>query len=177
MFSLLKVEVAGVILHFFRHLQSYAVFDDHGALLDTFTSVTREVVPYLANLVNFHISLVTNRTSRLRRLLLLFSFCRFTSIKTRAGTLAGLGLNLGYIKDYKKNMAEYHTGIRPNRFYELSAKRTALKTTIAEAEARVKVIKGVLSRLRTSSRILSLMSIRTHSKRRSTSWYTRLKHF
>ncbi|MBZ5503998.1 MAG: hypothetical protein LAO78_00800 [Acidobacteriia bacterium] len=149
-FSLLKVEVAGVILHFFRHLQAYAVFDENGALLYTFTSVSREVGPYLANLVNFHISLITKTNVKITPPPPAFFFLPFYIDQDKSWDSSWAGFaNLGYIKDYKKNMAEYHTGIRPNRFYELSTKRAALKTTIAEIEARVKVIKGVLSRLRT----------------------------
>lgn len=146
--SLLKCDIGGEIYYFFRRRQLYAVFDREGELIQSFSSVVKGIGPYFADLVDFRISLLTKQDEEIVPPPAFFLLPFYVDQdKSWESTWSGFA-NLGFVKDYKRQMAEYHTGIRPNRYYELSAKRTSLKTKISKAEGEIAVMNGVLGRLR-----------------------------
>lgn len=126
----------------------FAVFDNNKNILGTFSKVTSELAPFLADLFGYKIKLNDKKNKLITPppayLLLPFYVDQDVSWSKNWNAFSNLGqLPSGW----RNNIINYHSGINTNKFYEIKAQIENLKVEGSEHEASRKVSKGVLDKL------------------------------
>lgn len=102
--------------------KEYGLFDAKDNLIRLFTSVTRDLGPYLAELFDFKIKL-PNRQNEIITPPPAYLFLPFYIDQDISWSSSWKSFdNLHQIKKYKIPLIEYHTGIKPNEYYQIQAK-------------------------------------------------------
>ncbi|MDR3606016.1 MAG: hypothetical protein P4M08_01395 [Oligoflexia bacterium] len=130
-----------------RHSDFYSVFDSDNNLLKTFNKVTTGLGPYLASLLNFNLKLVKNdkvHTPPPAFLFLPFYIDQDTGWSDNWCSFS----NLKQFPKYRGPVVEYHTGIRPNEYYNLRGDIELHKESILRAEAEYQILVDIHRRQR-----------------------------
>ncbi len=126
-----------------REGDTFTVFGDHPKPIGVFTSVTNQLGPWLATLLNFGIKLTDNSGALITPppafLLLPYYFDQDTSWTASWNSFT----RLQQIKDWRRDLIEYHVGLKPNEYYATKGSHLKAKTELAKVEAAQKVLKGV----------------------------------
>lgn len=130
-----------------RKKDFFAVFDEQMNLIGTFDKITSELGPFLSNLLNYKIKL-NNRSNEPiipppAYFFLPFYIDQDVSWKENWGAFEGLS----QLTNWKKNIIEYHTGIRPNKYYEIKAKVEVLQKQTKDIESKKGISQNVLNKL------------------------------
>ena len=148
---------ATILLHFsidkipytiLKEGKYYAVFDSNGNLLSVFNSVVNGLGIYLAQLLNFRIKL-PNKDGEIITPPPAFMFLPFyvdqdVSWSETWSAFAGLGM----IKGFREPIVHYHTGIRPNEYYDTRAEIQKYLCDIEELEQDRKVSQNILNNIK-----------------------------
>lgn len=130
-----------------RHKDIYAIFDASRNMIGRFTKVTSELAPFLSNLLNYKVKLNDKKNEAVipppAYFFLPFYIDQDVSWKDNWNAFE----KLGQFEKWRDPIINYHTGIRPNEYYEIKAQIDALSKQVAEIEAKRKVNKNVLKRL------------------------------
>jgi chaperonin cofactor prefoldin len=108
----------------YRERDTYGIFNGNGELV-LLTNLVKELAPFLGRLLDFKLVL-SNRTGEPEIPPPAYAFLPFY-IDQDAGWVKPLDSfsNLTQFPDFKKDLLEFHTGILPNEYYELSAEKRA----------------------------------------------------
>ncbi len=115
-----------------RHGSRFSFFDENDQLIDSYTSVTKELGPAIAQLFDFRLLLTSNRGGDETQATPAFLFLPFY-IDQDAGWTDKL-CSFSRLKQFKSPIRDvlfFHFGIRPSEYYAAKAKMSA-----AEAEAQ-----------------------------------------
>jgi hypothetical protein len=130
-----------------RHKDIYAIFDDSRNMIGRFTKVTSELGPFLSELLNYKVKLNDKKNEAVTPppayFFLPFYIDQDVSWKDNWNSFE----RLGQFDKWRDPIINYHTGIRPNEYYEIKALIDALSKQVGEIEAKNKVNKKVLKRL------------------------------
>lgn len=145
---LVKFELYGESYSILKDGKYYTIFDRDDELIETFDSVTKGLGPFLAKLFQFNLKL-NDQKGVLITPPPAFCFLPFY-IDQDAGwqTTWASFKNLSQIKAYKKPSIEFHTGLRPNEFYEKKSEFDACAVEIEELNREKRVAKKVLEKIR-----------------------------
>ena len=126
-----------------RDGSTFSVFSDGHAPIHQSHSITNDLGPFLANLLDFGLKL-TSRDGALVTpppafLLLPYYFDQDTSW---ADNWAGFS-NLQQLSNWKRDLIEYHIGLRPNEYYLIKAQHLQIQLQINKAKDALGVLKGV----------------------------------
>ena len=151
--SLVTIEANGKVLRILRAGRQFAVFSEDGKLLRSYVGITHGIGPFLSNLLNFRLQLLSQENELLvpppAYMFLPFYIDQDTGWNKSWASFD----RLSQFKNWRQPVAEYHTGIRPNQFYiakgeaeqlqdELRPhvqKRDALRGLLRDLEERLKV--------------------------------------
>lgn len=127
-----RFSIGATTLTVVRHSRQFGVFDDSGKVHATFSGVTRGIGPYLAQRFGFGLLLNSKSTGQPEvpppaYLLLPYYIDQDAGWQ---GTWCSFA-NLSQYERWKPDVAEYHLGLRDNRYYEL---KTAIATSRAQME-------------------------------------------
>ncbi|WP_213618108.1 AAA family ATPase [Paenibacillus sp. J22TS3] len=130
-----------------RKKDFFAVFDKNENLLGNFTKITDGLAPYLGDLLNYRIKL-NNRQNTLvtpppAYFFLPFYIDQDVSWKENWAAFT----NLSQLSNWRNNIVNYHTGIKPNEYYLINAKIENISKDIDVLDDKRKVSKNVLSKL------------------------------
>jgi len=130
----------------FRDQSSFGVFNGNGELLLS-TNLVKELAPFLANLLNFKMVLTNRKTAEAEVPPPAFAFLPFY-VDQDAGWVRPLDSfsNLSQYSDFRKDLLEFHTGILPNEYYELSASKRTLQVSQKEVEADRRIVAKAIER-------------------------------
>lgn len=121
--SLVDFTIDGERRSLLRSRDSYGLFDDQMRLVGTYSSVTNELSPYLANLFNFHLSL-NAKNSATTQATPAFMFLPFYADQDRSWVTTMEGFErLSQFDNYRRDVVWFHTGIRPNDYYLAKASK------------------------------------------------------
>ncbi|MFJ5717303.1 hypothetical protein [Neobacillus sp. NPDC093127] len=125
----------------------FAVFDEQKNVLGTFDKITRGLGPFLSKLLDYKIKL-NNKSNELitpppAYFFLPYYIDQDVSWKENWAAFE----NLGQLSNWKHNIANYHTGIKPNEYYEIKAKIEVIQKQVDELERKKSVSKNVLNKL------------------------------
>lgn len=121
--SVIRFEVTGTEYALLRYGNRFAAFDAGGKLIGRFRSVTKELAPFLANLLDFGLRLPT-REGEFVPLPPAYYFLPFYMDQDASWgeTWAGFA-KLDQFANWRRGVIEYHAGIRGNTYYEAQAEK------------------------------------------------------
>ncbi|MBA1162006.1 hypothetical protein H0A35_13385 [Bacillus licheniformis] len=125
----------------------FAVFDQNKNVLETFDKVTSKLSPFLSKLLNYKIKL-NDRSKKLITPPPAYFFLPFyidQDVSWKENWAAFQDLN--QLTNWKSNIINYHTGIKPNEYYEIKAEMESIKEHIDEFERKKAVSQNVLKKL------------------------------
>jgi uncharacterized Zn finger protein (UPF0148 family) len=150
--SVLTYSLDGKTFHALQNQGQYSFFDAARNHIQSFDSVTNGVAPYFARAFGFGLKLPTRKNDLIvpppAYLLLPFYIDQDAGWKNSWASFA----KLDQFANWKKDLAEYHAGIRPNEYYRakgtlevlgeklkpLSDRRSTLGTILLGLEERLK---------------------------------------
>ena len=130
-----------------RDSTAFGLFDGNGDLLITTRSVTSELGPFLAKMLDFGLVL-PNKAGGTETPPPAYIFMPFY-IDQDSGwkqSLESFEIR-GQYKNPRKAVIEFHSGIRPNRYYELQARKTVARLEIAELGRDRQVLEKAVAKL------------------------------
>lgn len=146
--SFVRFKVDNVKYSILKDGKFYAVFDDKDELMDVFQSVSKELSPFLAKIFDFKIQLPNKQNELVTPppafLFLPYYIDQDVSWQQNWSSFSGLG----FIKGYREPIASYHTGLRPNEYYQTKGEIEQHTTIIKELEDERKVLKNVLVKVK-----------------------------
>lgn len=139
-----------------REGNQIGLFDSEGEMLWTSTSLTREVGPKIAQLLDFKIQLST-KADDLITPPTQFAFLPFYQDQDRGwddswSSFKGLGMIAGY----RLSILEYHTGIKPKEYYVAQAEKAAAVHEQNELKAERRALDRAVERLQADRPALSV---------------------
>lgn len=146
--TLLTFTIDGVRYKALRNKDRVAIFDDEDQLLLSTNSFTSELGPFLAELLDFKLVL-SNRKGEPEQPPPAYAFLPFY-VDQDAGWSKPLNSfdRLGQYSNFRTSVIEFHSGIRPNRYYELTAEKKQLELRIKEIGQERTVVQNAMTRLR-----------------------------
>lgn len=144
--ALVTFTVDDVRYRIMRDHDAIGVFNEQGQRLLVTSQITKELAPYLANLLDFKLVL-TSRKGDPEIPPPAYAFLPFY-IDQDTGWMKPLDSfsNLGQYADFRKALLEFHTGILPNEYYELEAEKRRLQVDQRTLEADRRVIQKAAER-------------------------------
>jgi len=148
---LLRLEVDHTELSILRHGNTFAVFNENDLPVSRFTRVTGGIGPYLANMFDFKVTLPSRETSEPTVPPPAFQFLPYYIDQDVSWKHNWSGFaNLAQFRNWRRDVAEFHLGVRPNEYYVVKGRKGSLQRTIGEKELERKVVLDVLQRMRAS---------------------------
>jgi len=151
--SLLRFSVNGYECSLFRHGQSFSLFllesrflkREH--LIGTYDSVTNQLGPKLAELFDFKLILLSqDGAPQVPPPAYLFLPYYIDQDIGWAKNWSSFE-NLSQFKNWRRDLVYYHTGIHPNKWYELKTNARVLQKDREDPIQREKILKDVLKQL------------------------------
>ncbi|MFK8018669.1 MAG: hypothetical protein AB8B86_02780 [Pseudomonadales bacterium] len=145
--SLLEFEVDSEIYFGFKYAGIYSIFDSNYKRLIQTSSIMTDLAPFMAQLLHFKL-LMTGRKENVVIPPPAYAFAPFYLDQDKSWNAAWDSFTKMYLEGSKKTLAEYHTGLKPNAYYEAKAARDQLKVDIKKVEVQKKGISEALKELR-----------------------------
>ena len=128
--------------------KQYSIFDAEGALLAKHSRITSGLGPEFATMFNFHLQLTNASTNQPQQatpamLFLPFYFDQDSSWSETWNAFE----RLSQFKYYRKAIAEFHTGIKPNEFYTAKAAKTVAEAEKEDLRGNRAVVTRVLDKI------------------------------
>jgi CII-binding regulator of phage lambda lysogenization HflD len=135
--------VDGVSFRILREGSTFTVFSADGKPIGIHTSVTKGLGPWLAGLLNFGIKLTDKQgeliTPPPAYLFLPYYFDQDTSWGENWKGFS----KLQQIPNWRRDLIEYHVGLKPNDYYTAKGEHLKAKAELGRANAAMAVLKGV----------------------------------
>lgn len=145
--SLVRFTIDGVPHSVLRDGSKITVFDRDDLRLITTTSVTNELAPFFARLFSFNLQL-QSKTSDQTQATPAFLFLPFYVDQDEGWTKNWASFSrLGQFSRWRRDVAEYHMGVRPNEYYQAKSGLAPLLAELTALQQRREVLEGVLKRL------------------------------
>ena len=146
--SIVRFEIDGLKYSILKDGKMYAIFYNTDELIEVFQSVTTELAPFLANLFDFKIKLPDQQNVLITPppafLFLPYYIDQDISWQSNWNSFS----MLQQIKKYKEPIVSYHTGLKPNEFYETKGELSQYITAMKELEDERKILKNVLDKVK-----------------------------
>ena len=138
----------------YRNRNSFSLFDGNNQEIGTYSSVTLELAPVLAELFDFNLKL-TDREGNAVIPPPAYLMLPFYIDQDKGWTETWSSFtNLSQFAHWKQRVTGYHFGLRPDKWYELEAKRKAVENAKEEPSRQLKSIESIRNKaLRDLSRI------------------------
>ncbi|MBB5256011.1 ATP-binding protein [Rhizobium leguminosarum] len=145
--SRLHVRIDDASYSVVRDGRQLAMFDAEGKKLISTNSITHEFGPFLAGKLDFGLTLL-NRQNEPEIPPPAYAFLPFY-MDQDGGWERPLSSfdRLTQYANFKRAIIEYHSGIKPNQFYEISAERTMTARLKSEALSERNTVSGVIAKL------------------------------
>jgi hypothetical protein len=146
--ALVKFEVNLVKYEILREGKQFAIFDEESNLLKSFSSVTKELAPYLAELFDFK-PLFQSVNSGFIIPPPAFLFLPFYVDQDESWSKSWSSFKLlQQIKDYRNQSIYYHSGIRPNEYFSTKKEIQEYIKIIEETDKEQKVTNKILGNIK-----------------------------
>jgi len=144
--NVVKFTICGVQYSILQYGDFYAIFDESCNLLLATDQVTNGLGPYLAKLLNFELKFKVRDSSNLvspppAYFLLPFYIDQDSSWSKNWGAFKYLSQ---FTSEWKKNLMEYHAGIRPNEYYKIFGQISGLREEVTTHEKERKTLSNLL---------------------------------
>jgi len=144
---LVHFEVDGIRYSILRNGNFFTVFDARERVLLATTSVTRDLGPFLADLLDFRLRL-PDRQGRPTTPPPAFMFIPYYIDQDRGWNENWTSFGrMAQFSNWRVDLVEYHTGVRPNEYYIAKAEVRELKERRAQPEREATALRAVEARL------------------------------
>ncbi|WP_128949128.1 ATP-binding protein [Bradyrhizobium guangzhouense] len=123
--SAVDFEVAGKAYTAMKIAGTYMVFDATGQKILQTTSVTRELSPFMADLLDFRL-LMTDKREQVLIPPPAYAFAPFCIDQDKSWSEPWKPFRGMYLPNSAASLAEYHSGLKPNAYYVARAERDRL---------------------------------------------------
>jgi len=146
--SLVRFSIDGSRFSILKESQTYAIFDSKDQLIKVCTSVTNELGPLLADLLDFKITLPDNKNVIITPPPA-FIFLPFyiDQDKSWQENWAGFAY-LGQVKQGRDAIIYYHTGIRGNEYYTTKNESVKCKEEFDKLSGERNAVRGLVNNLK-----------------------------
>jgi hypothetical protein len=125
---------------------SYAVFDAGGALQLRTRSIGNDLTDYLAKLLDFRLEMLNPQEQAVTPPPA-YMFAPFYIDQDAGWKQPWTSFKRLYLNNSPKTLAEYHSGIKPNEYYEAQARRNLMQVQRRELEAEREVLQQTLRKM------------------------------
>jgi hypothetical protein len=148
--SLLEFSIDGRQYAGIKLGKGYSIYDDKRVRLIHTTHVTKELGPFLADLLDFRLKL-TDKKEEIKTPPPSYAFAPFYVDQDRSWQKGWDAFkDLGMFPSSSRSLAEYHSGMRPNAFYEAKANRDMIRGELLTIDAERNAIHQALQKVRES---------------------------
>lgn len=126
---------------------TYSVFDADGRKVFQTTSITQQLAPFLAEMLDFRL-LMTDQRQNVLVPPPAYAFAPFYVDQDRSWSSAWEPFRGMYLPRSPAAMADYHSGLKPNAYYVAQAERDRLAVSLKEAETRRRGLSEAVDHLR-----------------------------
>lgn len=144
--SAVEFSVDGEIRTIVKFGGTYAAFDQSGEWQFQTRSVSSELAPYIADLMNFRL-LMTDKREKVAIPPPAYAFAPYYVDQDRSWSVAWEPFKGMYLSGSAKALAEYHSGLKPNEYYVTRAERDQILLDVNEAEVRRRGLVDAVSHL------------------------------
>lgn len=146
--SLVRFSIDHVDFTILKYDKTYSLFDHANSLMKVCTSITNDLGPLLANLLDFNIRLPdSNNQIIIPPPAFIFLPFYVDQDVSWAANWAGFS-SLGQLKNSREAIIYYHTGIRGNEYYDTKNDSVKYKGEFEALSAERKAIKGLIANLK-----------------------------
>ncbi|MES1047584.1 hypothetical protein FOA22_24460 [Heyndrickxia oleronia] len=125
----------------------FAIFDAKKNVLGTFDKITSGLGPFLSNLLDYKIKLNNKHNESITPPPAYFFLPFYIDQDASWSENWAAFTNLSQLSNWKPNIINYHTGIKPNEYYEIKAKMEVIQKQVDELEKNKSVSQSVLKKL------------------------------
>lgn len=148
--TLLEFSVAGRNYSALKVGDTYTVQDEAKKVLICTTRVVSELAPFMADLLAFKLVLA-DKKDEIKVPPPSYIFAPFYVDQDVSWQKAWSSFkDLPMFSNYSKSLSEYHSGLRPNTYYEAKAERDRTRTELANIEAERRAVDNALKKIRDS---------------------------
>ncbi len=148
--SLLEFSIDGKSFAALKLGKNYSIYDNERTRLISTTHVTSELGPFLADLLDFRLKLA-DKSEQIRTPPPSYAFAPFYVDQDRSWQKGWDAFkDLSMFPNAARSLAEYHSGMRPNAFYDAKAQRDTIKGELSTIEAERSAVHQTLRRIRDS---------------------------
>lgn len=144
--SLVFFTIDGLNYSILRNGRVYVIFNSNGEKTHQFSKVS-EMADYFALLFDFKIKL-TNREGEIVTPPPAYLFLPYYADQDKSWISNWSSFSKLYLPDAKTDIVNYHTGIRPNEFYEAKNELGFVNDGIAEIDKEMGIVKNLLKNLK-----------------------------
>jgi prefoldin subunit 5 len=144
--ALVTFTIDGHRYRIFRDHNAFGIFGADGKLLFATNQITRELAPFLGELLDFKL-VFTNRNGEPEIPPPAYAFLPFY-VDQDGGWTKPLDsfASLSQYANFRKALLEFHTGIFPNEYYELEADKRRVQLDQRELEADRRIVRKAIER-------------------------------
>jgi hypothetical protein len=141
---LVHFDIGGTHYRILRAGKQYSLFNEQDELIGNYTSVTKGLGPALAELFDFRLHLTNATTRHAEQATPAFLFLPFYFDQDKSWMENWESFEqLKQFKSYKTAIAAFHTGIRPNEYYDAQTR----KTTAEDERDDLRIDRSVVNRV------------------------------
>jgi uncharacterized protein YoxC len=145
--SLVRFSVEGTQYSILRKEGLIGLYDATDHVIGAFHSISNELAPVFANLVGFGLKL-QSRGGELSTPPPAYFFLPYYIDQDKGWNDNWASfIRLSQFADYRRNVAEYHTGIRPNEYYAARGELQLLLQKLEKLSDEIRVLKQVQNRM------------------------------
>ncbi len=149
--TILKFEKDEKVYNIFRNGNYIVLFNENYEIIKTFSSVGNELSPFFENYFDFRLKLKHSTSGELKTPLPSHYFLPFYIDQDEGWRKNWSSFaRLGEFKDWRRDIIEYHTGIKPNEYYILKAEKATQiekrKEILTEMDALERVYKRTIEK-------------------------------
>jgi hypothetical protein len=153
--SLLEFSIEEEQYKILKTAGSYSIFDSQEVLLLTTHKVSDELAPFLAELLKFRL-VMADKKDHVVVPPPAYIFSPFYVDQDQGWVKPWSSFSRMYLPNSAKLLSEYHSGVRPNEYYEARAERERLRALIGAAELERKAISDAIKKIRAATSEITL---------------------
>lgn len=147
--------IDGVVRTIVKSGAMYAIFDEAGTWQFQTSSVTSELGPYLAELLDFRLLMMDQRQNVLVPPPA-YAFAPYYVDQDKSWTEPWVPFTGMYLPDSARTLADYHSGLKPNEYYVARAERDRMSRELSEVELRRRGLVNAVDHLKETAPDLTL---------------------
>lgn len=134
---------------------SYSIFDSQRNLLISTHRVSDELAPFLSDLLDFKL-VMADKKDHVVIPPPAYIFAPFYVDQDHGWIKPWSSFSRMYLPNSARLLSEYHSGVRPNEYYEAIAKRERLRALVSAAELERKAVGDAIKKIRTATGEITL---------------------